>query len=313
MDKHWTELMDLGIVHFMIYPVIKDDDPELTLQTAETIARDEFFNVLEVRRSEHPGVHERLRAIAEVSGLNLGVGGQPGFLLGKLSLNDADEAGREAAIAEGKRAIDAAYELGARMVAVLSGPDPGEAERPAAMERLVDSCVQLCTYAQQQAKDYTVWISFEQFDDAIDKKCLIGPTKRAVELAQRVREKAPNFGLCVDLSHLPLLGETPMECLSEVSEYLIHVHAGNAIMSDKTHVGYGDMHPRFGHPAGENGVTELAEYLRALIYVGYFENDVPTRKPVFTFEVKPLPDESPELVIANTKRAFFDAWASLSG
>jgi sugar phosphate isomerase/epimerase len=128
-----------------------------------------------------------------------------------------------------------------------------------------------------------------------------------------VREQVPNFGLCVDLSHLPLLGEDAMTCLSQASEYLIHVHAGNAIMSDQQHAGYGDMHPRFGHPAGENGVTELAEYIKALIYVGYFESDVPTRKPVFTFEVKPLPGESSELVIANTKRAFLDAWATLGG
>jgi sugar phosphate isomerase/epimerase len=313
MDKHWTELMDLGLVHFMAYPVIKDDNPDLILETAEAIARDEFFNVLEVRRSGHPGVHEKLRALADMSGLNLGVGGQPGFLLGKLSLNNLDDAGRQAAIEEGRKSIDAAYELGARMMAVLSGPDPGEADRAQAMDHLVDSCVQLCTYAQERAKDYTVWVSFEQFDDTIDKKCLIGPTDRTAELAQRVREQVPNFGLCVDLSHLPLLGEDPMTCLSQTSEYLIHVHAGNAIMSDPGHVGYGDLHPRFGHPAGENGVTELTEYLKALIYVGYFESDVPTRKPVFTFEVKPLPGESSELVIASTKRAFLDAWAALSG
>jgi len=313
MDKHWTELMDLGIVHFMAYPVIKDDNPDLVLETAEAIARDEFFNVLEVRRSEHAGVHEKLRTLADVSGLSLGVGGQPGLLLGKLSLNNLDDAGRQAAIDEGKKSIDAAYELGARMMAVLSGPDPGERDRPVAMDCLVESCVQLCRYAQDGAKDYTVWVSFEQFDDAVDKKCLIGPTDRAVELAERVREQVPNFGLCVDLSHLPLLGEDPMTCLSQASEYLIHVHAGNAIMSDPDHIGYGDMHPRFGHPAGENGVTELAEYLKALIYVGYFESDVPTRKPVFTFEVTPLPGESSELVIASTKRTFLDAWAALSG
>ncbi|MGQ9729691.1 MAG: sugar phosphate isomerase/epimerase family protein [Candidatus Zipacnadales bacterium] len=313
MEKHWTELMDLGIVHFMIYPVIKDDDPELMVSTAEAIAKDAFFNVLEVRRSEHPGVHEKLRTIAEISGLNLGMGGQPGLLLGKLSLNDPNEAGRQAAIEECKKSIDAAYELGARMTAVLSGPDTDDAARPAAMDRLVDSCIQLCNYAQQKASDYTVWLSFEQFDDRIDKKCLIGPIDRAVELSQRVREQVPNFGLCVDLSHLPMLGEDPMSTLSVASEHLIHIHAGNCIISDQSHPGYGDLHPRFGHPAGENGVTELAEYLKALIYVGYFENDVPTRKPVFTFEVKPLAEESPELVIANTKRTFKDAWASLSG
>jgi len=303
--------MDLGIVHFMIYPVIKDDNAELTLQTAEAIAKDPFFNVLEVRRSEYPGVHERLQEIAEVSGLNLGVGAQPGLLLGKLSLNDPDDAGRQAAVTEVKKSVDAAYEMGARLTACLSGPDTEESERPAAIDRLVDSLVDVCKYAQEKAEDYTVWVSLETFDDAIDKKCLIGPTPRAVEVSERVREQVPNFGLCVDLSHLPLLGEDPMSCVSTAGEHLIHVHAGNAIMSDKEHAGYGDMHPRFGHPLGENGATELSEYLKALVYVGYFENDVPTRKPVVTFEVKPLADETPELVIANTKRTFMDAWAML--
>jgi len=313
MEKHWTELMDLGLVHFMAYPIIKDDNPELTISSAETTARDDFFNVLEVRRSEQPGVHEALRRLADVSGLSLGVGAQPGLLLGKLSLNDPDAAGRQAAIDEVKKSIDAAYELNARITAVLSGPDAAEAERPAAMDRLVGSCVALCRYAQEKARDYTVWVSFEQFDDAIDRKCFIGPTDRAVELAEQVKEQAPNFGLLIDLSHLPLLGETAIESLSLAVPHLIHVHAGNAIMSDETHEGYGDMHPRFGHPAGENGVQELSDFLSALVYTGYFQNDVPTRKPVVTFEVKPLPGESSELVIANTKRTFRDAWTRVFG
>jgi len=311
MERHWTELMDLGLVHFMAYPIIKDDNPELTISSAEAIARDDFFNMLEVRRSTQPGVHEALKRIADVSGLGLGVGAQAGLLLGKFSLNNPEAAGRQAAVDEVKQAIDAAYELGARITAVLSGPDAPETERPAAMDALVDSCVTLCRYAQEKAKDYTVWISFEQFDDAIDKKCLIGPTERAVELAERVRAQVPNFGLLIDLSHLPLLNEGPMESIALAAPHLIHVHVGNAIMHDPAHEGYGDMHPRFGHPAGENGVQELTDFMAALVYTGYFQNDVPTRKPVVTFEVKPLPGESPELVIANTKRTFREAWARM--
>jgi hypothetical protein len=33
--------------------------------------------------------------------------------------------------------------------------------------------------------------------------------------------------------------------------------------------------------------------------------------PVFTFEVKPLPGETPELLVANTKRVFKEAWAKV--
>jgi len=311
MQRHWTEMMNVGLVHFMAYPIIKDEGP--ILESAEAIATDPFFDVLEVRRSEQPGVHAKLRHLAEVSGLSLGVGAQPGLLLGKLSLNSRDAAAREAAIAEVKKSIDAAYELGARLVACLSGPDPGEEHRAEETGLLADSCVQLCRYAQQRAETYAVWLSLEQFDDAVDKRCLVGPTARAAQVAERVRTEVDNFGLCLDLSHVPLLGERAIEALSVASPYLIHVHAGNCIMRDKDHAGYGDLHPRFGHPAGENGVEELKDWLSALIYVGYFDADVPTKRPVFTFEVKPLPDETPELVIANTKRTFMQAWAQLWG
>ncbi len=309
MPKHWTEMMDLGLVHFMAYPVINDDGP--IIESAMTIAQDPFFNELEVRRSERPGVHQELRRIADVSGLNLGVGAQPGLLLNKLSLNDRHSAAREAAIAEVQKSVDAAYELGARLVAVLSGPDPGQEHRAQETDLLVASCVALCKYAQEKAQTYAVWLSLEQFDDTIDKKCLIGPTTRAAEVAERVKAEVDNFGLCVDLSHLPLLNERPIEALSMAVPHLIHVHAGNCIMRDPADPGYGDMHPRFGHPAGQNGVEELKDFLSALIYVGYFDADVPTRKPVFTFEVKPLEGETPELVIASTKRAFMQAWAEL--
>ena len=96
-------------------------------------------------------------------------------------------------------------------------------------------------HGRGQAQDYLCWISLEAFDDKIDKKCLIGPTPRAVELAERVRQQVANFGLTIDLSHLPLLKESP-------SEFLIHAHAGNCMIADTQDPAYGDMHPRLGYP-----------------------------------------------------------------
>jgi hypothetical protein len=64
-------------------------------------------------------------------------------------------------------------------------------------------------------------------------------------------------------------------------------------------------------PGGENGVAELAEYLRVLFAIGYFSKKLPTPKPVLTFEVKPLPGETPDVLIASTKRVWREAWAQL--
>jgi len=312
-EKHWRDMMDLGLVHFMAWPIIRDEDPEMILATAKQIAEDDFFSVLEVRRSQHPEVMDGLKAIAATSKLKLGVGAQPPLLLGKLNINSLDAAERKTAVDDVKLSIDAAYDLGAQLVAFLSGPKPAEADVPAAMDALVESCVELCQYSQSKAGDgEPVWLSLEQFDDAIDKCSLIGPSPVAAELAERVKEQAPNFGLTQDLSHLPLLGESPQDALMPTVDHLIHVHVGNAVMEEEGMVGYGDKHPGFGYPGSENDVPELAGFLEALVYVGYFDrDDLPTGRPIVTFEVSPMPGEDSDLLIAGTKRAFHAAWSML--
>jgi len=112
----------------------------------------------------------------------------------------------------------------------------------------------------------------------------------------------------VDLSHLPLLGETPAQAIMPVKDYLFHAHMGNCIIRDKEHPGYGDQHPRFGIKGGENDVKELTEYLKVLLNIGFLN---PQNPPMVSFEVKPLADESSEVVIANAKRVLREAWIKI--
>ncbi len=308
MIESWRNQMLLGIVHPMAYPNASDEASLLT--SIQEVCLDEFFDVLEIKPSDS-ATHAKIRAIAEQSATHLIVASQPPLLGAKLSLNDPDEAGRKAAIDKVKTSVDAAYELGAPLVAVLSGPDPDDAERERQLDLLVDSLVECCQHAQDRAEDVPVWITLETFDHTIDKRCLIGPSDRAAAVAARVRAHTPNFGLTIDLSHLPLLGETPAQCLEQVIDYLIHVHAGNCAMQEESHPAYGDQHPRFGMAGTETDVPQLKEFLETLIYSGYFKTPVPTPKPVLTFEVKPLAGESPQLILASTKRTFLRAWAEM--
>ena len=109
----------------------------------------------------------------------------------------------------------------------------------------------------------------------------------------------------------PLLGEEAQEFLAPTVDHLIHVHVGNAAMADKEHAAYGDKHPGFGYPGSENDAEDLARFLETLIYVGYFDKELPTDKPIVSFEVAPTGDEDSELLIAGTKRAFHQAWSML--
>ena len=80
---------------------------------------------------------------------------------------------------------------------------------------------------------------------------------------------------------------------------------GNCVVKAPSLPAYGDAHPRFGFPGGENDVDELVEYLRVLLDIGFLRKD---RRPIVSFEVKPFGDEDPDLVVANAKRVLNRAW-----
>jgi sugar phosphate isomerase/epimerase len=201
-----------------------------------------------------------------------------------------------------KACVDEAYELGTVGVAFLSGPDPGPEKRAEATDLLYDSLDQICAYAASRG---SMKVALETFDQCVDKKALMGSNADAAKLSARLRQKHPHFGLMLDLSHFPIQFESTRDALYAAKDHLIHAHMGNCILKDKNQPGYGDAHPRFGIPGGENDVAELTDYLRALLEIGYLSKE---RRPILSFEVKPMGDESSEIVIANAKRTFVEAW-----
>lgn len=312
MNRPWNGYMQLGIVHFMLYPqVIEGEGP--IVETARVIAEDDFFEVIEVGPIKDQRVWAELKGLIEGAHMSVGVGAQPGLLINKLNLAAEGETARQAAVDNVRGSIDQAYFLGARLLALLDGPGsyPGEERKAAAIDQLVRSLSELCAYAEGRGTDDLLTISLENFDQSVDKRSLIGPTKDAAEVAARVKEEHTNFGLTVDLSHLPLLDETPQEALAAARDHLVHIHVGNCLMKDVNHPVYGDNHPPLGVEGGENDVQELVEFLEALFDIRYFTKELPTGRPVVTFEVKPLPDQDPAVVIAATKRVWREAWARL--
>jgi sugar phosphate isomerase/epimerase len=149
-------------------------------------------------------------------------------------------------------------------------------------------------------------IALEVFDYDVDKKSLIGPANLALRYAKEIRKSHDHFGLMVDLSHIPLIHETIEESLLPVKDYIVHAHIGNCVVKDPEMAAYGDVHPRFGFPNGENDVDEVVDYLRVLLNIGFLNTQTP---PVVSFEIKPFGDEDADIVIANAKRVLNLAWA----
>lgn len=303
MRRPLTSYMKVGIVQFMAYPqCLKGEGP--VSEYVRKIVEDDFFQAIEISWVKDPAERKKVADLLRQAHMTVGFGAQPSLLTTGYDLNHLNPEQRQVAVNQIKGQIDLAAEMGLDKVALLSGKDPGEAERERATVALIDSLNQICAHA----KSRDVFVILETFDRTIDKKALIGPAREAAAVARAVRVSFANFGLMIDLSHLPQQFETAAEALPVVKDYLVHVHIGNCVTKDPSLPAYGDQHPRFGFPGSDVDVPEVADFLTQLFKVGYLSKEKKER-PVVAFEVKPFGDESPEVVIANAKRTLLEAWA----
>ena len=300
MNQPIERYLKVGLVHYMAYPFAAAGEGAI-VDSVRRICADEYFDVIEVAWMKDPAVRADVRKMTEASAMTLAYGAHPRILRTGQNINSLDEEQRQTAVLNLKDGIDEAYELGACGYAFLSGKYEEETKE-SSFRQLVRSTVELCRYAKEHG-DMPVNLSV--FDYDVDKRCLIGPAPLAARFAEEVCKSVDNFGLLVDLTHIPLLHETIRESLMPVAKYLKHVHIGNSVMVPGV-PGYGDQHPRFGFPNSANGIPEIVEFIRVLFEIGYLNEEKPS---ILSFEVKPFGDDDIEMVIANAKRMLNAAWA----
>lgn len=303
MTESMHKYMQVGLIQFMAYPsTIRGEGP--ILETVKRIATDDYFTAIELTQIKDDATRKEVKEVLDTANMSIAFGGQPMLLTRGLNINNLDEAGRKEAVDILKVGIDQAYELEAKGFAFLSGKYE-EDTKEESYQALVKSTKELCEYAKSKGD---MPVILEIFDYDIDKASLIGPVDLAKRYAEEIRAEYDNFGLMVDLSHIPMLRETNEEAILPIKDYIVHAHMGNCVIKDPALPGYGDLHPRFGFPGGENDVDELVAYLRVLMDIGFISEE---RRPIVSFEVQGFEDEDPEVVIANAKRTLNLAWAKL--
>lgn len=299
MDKSMKKFMDLGIVYFMAYPeTIKGDGP--VLETMKKIAVDDYFDAIEVSWIKDSDIRAQAATMLAGSRLKVRYGAQPRLLTTGLNPNALDEADRIAAEATLLEAFEEAKELGSPGIAFLSGKYE-EATKEEAYAQLVKTTKNLC----KRGKEKGMGVILEIFDYDIDKAALIGPTSLAKRFAEEITAEYDNFGLMVDLSHIPMYYESLEQSLDPIKDYIVHLHIGNTVIKDPTLPGYGDQHIRFGFPGSENDVDELRDFLAHCIKIGILKEGDPK---VVSFEVKPFGNEDSDVLIAHAKRTLNRAW-----
>jgi len=303
MDANMYGLMRVGVVHFKAFPGIETGAGPI-IETLEKICADDFWTAVEVGWMKDYRVRNTARQLLDQSHLSVAYATQPKMLTSKFNLNSFDQRERNAAIDAVKSSVDEARQLGAEVVRLIAGKDPGDEKRAEAKKLLIDSLQRILDYA---AQDGPMNFTLKIFDRAIDKKNLIGHVGDAVDVVKALRSDYPNLGLLTDLSHFPLLDEDPEASIPQMKDYLESVHLGNCAFRDKSHPAYGDIQPRFGIPGGETDTAEVTAFFRTLRANGFFDKK---ERPIVSAEVRPvLAGEISDVILANAKRVIRDAWA----
>uniref|UniRef100_A0A7C4FAP3 Sugar phosphate isomerase/epimerase n=1 Tax=Thermofilum pendens TaxID=2269 RepID=A0A7C4FAP3_THEPE len=285
----------VSIVGFMANPRVLQGDLEAVKETFRTLTSDSFFDIIEVQPLPEEA-WSVAKSIADQRGVEIALGLQPYVLTRGVNPSTLDEDARRKSVATILEEVRKARERGVTKVAFCSGPDPGPADRGAAMDALVKSLREICAASQKLG----VTVILETFDRDWDRKQLIGPIAEAVKVAEQVREEYGNFGLLWDLSHGPLLNETP-SALKTAEEYLVHVHIGCAKRLPEGRLV--DWHPGFYRPGAINGVEEVRELLKVLLEIGY--------RGIIGFEVKPEEGQHWLEPVMSAKGVLYTAFSQL--
>lgn len=204
------------------------------------------------------------------------------------------EADRRYALDVLKREISYALEIGARKVVVASGPDLPH-DREGGKARLGET---LAAVAADLPRE--VSLTLEPTDREIDKRFLFGPLSETVAFVRAWRREIPNLGILLDMSHIPLMGETLSSAVDKTADTLAHVHLGNCLLKDKSHPLYGDKHPSWCYPDSAYTEADGVEFLTLLKKQGYFKRKAPT----VSFEMRPYEGLTAEESLAR----FLSVW-----
>ncbi|WP_418540727.1 sugar phosphate isomerase/epimerase family protein [Massilistercora timonensis] len=312
MRESWETYIDVGIVLPKLFSGVADDKNRF-FEGLMTILTDPFFTTVEVSYTPEEEIVEMTRDYTRLAGAQVVFNGGDAVRRLGMDLSSLDEEKRAASVESGKRLIDQCYQEKARIMHVVTGKYTGEEEKDAMLAAFEKSLAELCAYAVEagEQEEYVLTVSVETGDRYYDRHYLLGPTNEAVAIVRRVKEKYENVGILLDQSHFPVMREDPHKALWQARDYLSHVHIGNSYVKDMEKPYFGDKHLPFGVPDSEVGVEELARFLTTLREIGFFDRTSVTRKPLVSFEVGPFGDEPEELVIANIKRVFIEAWQKI--
>ena len=281
---------DIGIISFMVFPELMRSS-EGAADKIRVLLEDPYFDLLEVMIIDD-GEWRKISELNRVYGKKFALGLQPVVLTRGVNPSAINEDERKKSVEILIKEVRVAGERGYRAVGICSGPNVEGPEREKAKEALIKSLVELGA----EAAKYGMNVYLETFDVAWDRKRLAGYFEETAKIIEKVREQAKNVYIMWDLSHAPLLNESP-EKLRSYPELVGHIHIGCAKKAGDKLL---DTHPGFYRPGALNTEVDVAKLLTTLSDIGY--------RGAISFEVRPEEGQHPLEVVNSSKGVLLRAF-----
>jgi len=300
MKDKLSDFARLGLVHHMLYPACMDD-PDDHVRTLSTFVQRDDMETFDCCLPYGEDRRQQLIPLIRDSGKTHITFATHLFPLRKLGLGSPSPAEQAQIRMIVHDMIEQAVAIGASGFIFASGGPPPEEAKDSHFAAFMDFCAWLCG----ELKPHGITALLEPFDTTIDKCFLYGPTRDCVALIDALGPDVTNFGIELDLAHIPLMGETFEQAIRTCASHLARVHLGNCILRDTSHPRYGDTHPPIGYPGGEIDVSELTVILRCLLEIGYLNT---TERGDLLLEMTPWPGRTVEETVEDSFVRLEHAW-----
>ena len=286
----------LGVNHMFLYPDSITNEKVHT-ETLKKIVKTDLVDALDVWVWRGKETSREEIAILRDCGkhINYNIGDR--FGEAPVFPSSKDEKDKTYAYDIFMREFEYALEAGAKKIVFGSGPDD-VSDHEGALERFFEFALKL---SSQLPKD--VIMCLEPTDWDIDKHFLCGPLSESVTLAENMRKEGrENFGLLLDMCHIPIMHETMESAIEKCKNVLTHIHLGNAVIKNKNNPFYGDKHIPWSYPDSEYTEKEGVTFIKMLKEIGYLDWE----KATVSFEMRPYEGMGP----METLEKFVSVWES---
>jgi sugar phosphate isomerase/epimerase len=204
-----------------------------------------------------------LKTIAIERGINFTVHAQ--YLNG--SMNDFNPEVREATLKELFKNIDAAAELGAKVVTLHPALESYGLKLDKRVELEIDAYRKLADYALTKQINIGLENEAQTCFWFPDRACKFNLIEQTVELVNKA-----NFGFTVDFGHANVSGEDYISTIKNLGGRILHIHAHDNFGKPEDNIAkFNRPDPHLAPGQGNIKWKDIIDTLKEIDYQGYFE------------------------------------------